>query len=174
MAKPALALLLLLFLHAPFAQISLIASNATYGGAIYVLATDNGSLVSGREAQVIPPSGKSYSFTLEGGQAKFNATELGEWRFIFASEAASAFVSEQKTAAPPAEPTYKIDAIWFGIAIALTLALAIAFSSFLLYDFLHPAYSARKSFDGKAAAASITALSHNLEAVSILFDGETS
>ncbi len=170
MAKASLAFLLLLLVHASFAQISLIASNATYGEAIYILATKNGTLASGI-AYAISPSGRSSTLYLENGQAKFNATELGEWKISFANETALAYAYEKKPPAQP-EPMPAGDNFWAAILIALILAVGITAASFLLHDFLHPQYSVRKSFDGRWAHAEITALRSDLRDVKILVGGQ--
>lgn len=166
----ALAFLLLLSIQLASSQISLIASNATYNGPIYVLATDGGSLVMG-EIQLTTPSGARFATDLQNGQAKIRATELGEWKFYYKNATATAFVSDE-AAAPQGIVLPQQDHLWFALAISAILAAGIIFISFFAHDFLFAQYKVQTSYECNTAHAAIYAKSHSLHDVAILLDGE--
>ncbi|PIN84292.1 hypothetical protein COV61_00500, partial [Candidatus Micrarchaeota archaeon CG11_big_fil_rev_8_21_14_0_20_47_5] len=95
----ALAALLFLFLSCAVFPLQLLVSDSQIGGEIYVLAYyENGTLFEGN-GNVVNPSGEAAVFAIRAGQAKLNASEVGEWRVEVEGIAREAQVADEEAKA---------------------------------------------------------------------------
>ncbi|GEM_PF-6399699 len=145
------------------AHASLFASNCSFGSAIYVLAeAGNGTLGYGT-VYVSSPSGKHYELELFHGQAKINASEPGEWKFLWGNETASARVHEAAPRAdeqPAPEPP-------FLTAIGAVFLAAIAGIALFMNSLRTSAPSFSKTELGGSATAVFTCGASPLDEVRI-------
>jgi len=142
---------------------SLFASNCTFGSTIYVLAEDGNSTLGYGTVYVSSPSGKNYELELFRGQAKINASEPGEWRFLWGNETASVRIYE--TAPPadepgPGEPP-------FLLAIGAVFLIAIAGIALFMNSLRTGAPSFSKTETGGSATAIFTCGASGLDEVRI-------
>ncbi len=91
--------LLLLFLACTVFPLQLLVSDSQIGGEIYVLAYyENGTLFEGK-GNAVNPSGETAVFAISNGQAKLNASEVGEWKVEVEGVAKEAQVADEEAKA---------------------------------------------------------------------------
>ena len=160
---PFLFLLAMLAMLSTHAHASLFASNCSFGSTIYVLAeAGNGTLGYG-SVSVSSPSGKSYGLELFRGQAKINASEPGEWKFLWGNETASALVYDELPAPEgqaAAEPP-------FLLVLGAVFLIAIAGIALFMNSLRTGAPSFSKTGPGGSATAVFTCGATGLDEVRI-------
>ena len=116
-------------------NIRLLVSNPSYGGQIYILLEVNGKIIEDN-ITVIRPDGTYDKIFLKKGQAIINATQIGEWIFVYKNTTEKIDINYKTYEI--GRPTRDIQHVGYNnnimYAFFVVLILAVSVLIFIAYD----------------------------------------